>query len=172
MGKVERREQKVEERGAGVVAFERGRGAFTFGGVSTMLGDLGRMPEWSNGADCKSVCRRFESGSGLCIFPSGWVGLPTTISHFRTQDTLIRRILRISSQLGLFVLIWFDFLPKVEHRNYLPELIMRTRRYVLPAYALLNLPPTMIFFACWQFRKSYSKELICVWQLGWLGIRC
>ncbi len=25
----------------------------------------GRMPEWPNGADCKSVCRRFESGSGL-----------------------------------------------------------------------------------------------------------
>ena len=29
----------------------------------------GRMPEWPNGADCKSVCRRFESGSGLSPFP-------------------------------------------------------------------------------------------------------
>jgi hypothetical protein len=25
----------------------------------------GRVPEWSNGADCKSVCRRFESARGL-----------------------------------------------------------------------------------------------------------
>jgi hypothetical protein len=34
--------------------------------ISARIGDsLGRMPEWSNGADCKSVCRRFESGSGL-----------------------------------------------------------------------------------------------------------
>lgn len=30
-----------------------------------LLNSIGRMPEWTKGADCKSVIRGFESHSGL-----------------------------------------------------------------------------------------------------------
>src|SRR6185312_12570582 len=31
-----------------------------------VVGNLGRVPKWTKGTDCKSVIRRFESDLGLC----------------------------------------------------------------------------------------------------------
>lgn len=40
-------------------------------GQSKRLPAFGRVPEWTKGADCKSVIRRFESDRGLFIYILG-----------------------------------------------------------------------------------------------------
>ncbi len=59
-------------------------GAWQFWGASDKIFGHGRMPEWTNGADCKSVYRGFESHSGL-FGKMGFRGLSVNI--FSVSDS-------------------------------------------------------------------------------------